>query len=221
MTLLEKSLQEPGGGDTGDVITIDESDVVVKDTWKHYGPYETADGVKVDMTGTGDADVYVRRNQAPTRSSYDCRPYQNGSKEACALNGPGVYYVSVNGWADKSEFDLSIEYTEGSGGGIDPVDPVDEVVHLSENGSVSQGEMKKFSLDVIAGQRILVRSFAAKDVDLYIQMAGEPTTGAYLERAYTSSGNEVIDYTPTSNGTLHIGLYGYAASDFTLRTADL
>ncbi len=221
MTLLEKSLQEPGDGGDGSLITVDESGTVKKDQWKHYGPYETSDGVKVSMTGSGDADVYVRRVQAPTRSAYDCRPYLNGSNEACALNGAGVYYVAVNGWEASSDFDLSIEYVEGNGGGSEPADPVDEILHLDETGSVGQDEMKYFSLEVNAGQRIFVRSFASNDVDLYIQMAGEPTTAAYLERAYTSSGNEVIEYTPTSNGTLHIGLHGYAASNFTLRTADL
>ena len=51
-------------------------------------------------------------------------------------------------------------------------------------------------------------------------MGAAPTTSAYLLRGYTSSGNETITYTPTSNGKLHIGVHGYQAGQFSLRTAD-
>jgi hypothetical protein len=222
MTLVELSLQEPGtgGGDTGPV-TVTEGGTVAKDAWVHYGPFESADGIRVTMTGTSDADLYVRKNAAPTRTAYDCRPYRSGSSESCALTGAGTFYVSVNGWATSSDFDLTIEYTTGQGENPPPIDPVDTVEHFTETGSVSQGEMKYYTLEVNAGHRVFIRTFAQKDVDLYIQMNAQPTTSAYLERAWTTSGNEVIEYTPTQNGTLHIGVHGYQASDFTLRTADL
>jgi hypothetical protein len=29
-----------------------------------------------------------------------------------------------------------------------------------------------------------------------------------------------VTYTPTSNGTLYVGVHGYAAGSFTLKTAD-
>lgn len=73
---------------------------------------------------------------------------------------------------------------------------------------------------MIAGRRIVVRTTSPKDVDLYIQMGAEPTTSAYLMRAWTSPGNETISYTPTSNGKLYVGVHGYAAGSFSLRTAD-
>ncbi len=223
MTLVEMSLQDPsdpGDDDTTGPVTLNESGVVAKDTWKHYGPFKAANGIKVTMTGTNDADLYVRKNAQPTRAAYDCRPYQGGSSESCALTGAGEFYVSVNGWATSSDYSLTIEYTAGTGDAPDPVDPVDEIAHINESGSVANGEAKYFTVDVNVGQRIVVRSYAPNDVDLYIQMNAQPTTTDYLERAYTASGNETIDYTPTANGTLHIMLHGYEASDFQVTTAN-
>jgi len=80
--------------------------------------------------------------------------------------------------------------------------------------------MKLFTLNVVANSALSSRTTSTKDVDLYIQMNGAPTTAAYLMRGYTSSGNETISYTPTSNGTLNIGVYGYQAGAFTVKTAD-
>jgi len=223
MTLVDLSLQTPGddGSSATELVTVQEQGTVAKDTWKHFGPFDTTDGVEVHMTGTRDADLYVRRSQAPTRTAYDCRPYRSSSTESCALTGGGTYYVSVNGWAASSDFDLTIRYTTGGTPDVpDPVDPVDTVTHLNVSDTVAQGEMKYYTLAVNAGQRVFIRSYAPHDVDLYIQLNAQPTTSAYLERAYTTSGNETIAYTPTANGTLHIGVHGWDASSFTLRTAD-
>jgi len=57
-------------------------------------------------------------------------------------------------------------------------------------------------------------------VDLYILMDGAPTTGSYTDRGYTDSGNETLTFTATSNGVLNIGVHGYAAGSFTVRTSD-
>ena len=101
-----------------------------------------------------------------------------------------------------------------------PPPPPAATVHLNKTEAVAAGELKVYTVDVTAGKKILVRTTSQKDVDLYIQMNAAPTTAAYLMRGYTSSGNETIAYTPTSNGTLQIGVHGYAASTFTLKTAN-
>ncbi|MGE5184760.1 MAG: PPC domain-containing protein [Acidobacteriota bacterium] len=61
-----------------------------------------------DLTGTGDADLYVRIGSPPTLSKYDCRPYLNGSAETCTvtLSQPAPIGVMVNGYAASSTFDL-------------------------------------------------------------------------------------------------------------------
>ena len=83
--------------------------------------------------------------------------------------------------------------------GVRPPPPA--FTHLSTTGNVTQGEMKMFQLQMPAGKKVVIRTTSTADVDLYVQFGAAPTTGAYLNRGYTSSGNETISFTATSNGT--------------------
>jgi hypothetical protein len=58
------------------------------------------------MTGTGDADLYVKVGREPTMSSYDCRPYKTGSAETCkvTLAQPAPIGVMIHGYATSSTF---------------------------------------------------------------------------------------------------------------------
>jgi hypothetical protein len=61
-----------------------------------------------ELSGTSDADLYVRVGQAPTTSLYDCRPYKAGSSEVCevSLSTDAVIHVMVRGYASSSSFTL-------------------------------------------------------------------------------------------------------------------
>lgn len=66
------------------------------------------------MTGTGDTDLYVRWDQAPTLSAFDCRPYGNDSNETCELrvpDGVGAAHVMVHGYT-ASTYALEVEWVE-------------------------------------------------------------------------------------------------------------
>jgi hypothetical protein len=215
---MQTSTPPPAGGG---VQTVNDAATVAKNIWKHYGPYTVADGgqLKAVITGSGDADLYVRKSSAPTPTEYACRPYKNGSAEECTVTGAGTYYVGVRGYAATSDFDLTIEYG-GTGGTTPPpvVTPPTTIAHLNVQGDVAQDAVEYYTLEVIAGTPVKFKTFSSKDVDLYIQMGSQPTTDAYLMRAWTTSGNETISYTPTSNGTMHIMVHGYEAGSYTLRT---
>jgi vibriolysin len=62
-------------------------------------PANTAATISISG-GTGDADLYVRFNSAPTASAYDCRPYRSGNAESCTLTRTtaGTYYVNLRGY---------------------------------------------------------------------------------------------------------------------------
>jgi hypothetical protein len=62
-----------------------------------------------EMTGTSDADLYVRVGSEPTTATYDCRPYKSGSNERCEvrLAAPAKIYVNVRGYATSSTFELA------------------------------------------------------------------------------------------------------------------
>ena len=80
---------------------------VMKDAQKPYGPYTVKPGsqLEVAMNGagaSGDPDLYVRFNGAPSRTVYNCRPYLDGPVETCALTVPATakqVYVMVRGYA--------------------------------------------------------------------------------------------------------------------------
>ena len=235
--LLTASVAAPTtGGDeppATEVATVNESGSLSKGQWAHFGPYTAVAGqVGVEMTGTGDADLYVREGALPTTSAYDCRPYRNGSTESCTAQGPGEFYVSVRGYT-AATFTLAISYTtEVVGGAGDTTGDTTggddgstngggaAVSHLSESGSVAQDEWVRFSLAVVAGQPITVKTTAPNDVDLYLSLGAAPTGDVYDARGYTASGNETIEYTPAASGTLHIAVHGWDASSYTLTTQD-
>ncbi len=128
--LLDMAVADENGGDDDDDDAGDDDDTtaepesdevtisgsVAAGEWVHYGPYNVGSGgLVVEMTGTGDADLYVNNGSQPTESDYDCRPYSGSSDESCEADGPAAVYVSVNGYADTSDFELFIVYDADNG----------------------------------------------------------------------------------------------------------
>jgi hypothetical protein len=96
----------PGGGGTpttwsGLAGTATLARNAVK-TWST--PTVAAGTYEFSITGTNDADLYVRVGSAPTTTAYDCRPYKNGSAETCSvtLAQPAVIHVMVRGYSSAS-----------------------------------------------------------------------------------------------------------------------
>jgi hypothetical protein len=59
----------------------------------------------VTMTGSGDADLYVRFGAAPNQQEFDCRPYLTGSNESCSVDvpdGQSQAFMMVEGYATAS-----------------------------------------------------------------------------------------------------------------------
>ncbi|WP_420821852.1 M4 family metallopeptidase [Pyxidicoccus caerfyrddinensis] len=75
-------------------------------------PASTAATISISG-GTGDADLYVRWNAAPTTTTYDCRPYSSGNNESCSLAAKttaGTYYVNLRGYTAYSGVSLLGNY---------------------------------------------------------------------------------------------------------------
>lgn len=219
-SLLEESVASPNGGNaSAQTAVVEEATKVGVRAWKHFGPYsDVGSGFTVAMTGTGDADLYVRKGAQPTDKLYDCRPYAGNSTENCAVDGAGSFYVSVYGYRE-SEVRLSIRYVKAGSSTTTPP-PTPAVQHLSIDSQVALGAIASYSLPVVAGKKIVIRTQAPNDVDLYVRMTLAPTVNVYDQRGYTNSGNETVTVTPSQNGILHIGVHGYKASTFKLTTAD-
>ncbi len=83
--------------------------------WHDYGPLSVVAGTnfRAVMTGTGDADLYVRWGNWPETYAYNCRPYTSSSNETCDLTVPSGQtqaFVSIRGYSTNT-YNLTINYT--------------------------------------------------------------------------------------------------------------
>ncbi len=100
----------PGGGGLPTTWAgLRESGTIAKSATKKFAtPVLAAGTYNFQLTGTADADLYVRIGSAPTTATYDCRPYKNGSNESCdvTLSAPAPIHVMVRGYATTSTWEL-------------------------------------------------------------------------------------------------------------------
>ncbi len=115
---LSSCLDATSGGDPREQKFDDQE--IAKDALVHFGPFDVAAGahIEVHMTGTGDADLYVKRNEEATEDVYDCRPYTSESAEDCTplqfnAVGPAKFYIAVSGFA-ASKINLVVNWQEPS-----------------------------------------------------------------------------------------------------------
>lgn len=91
---------------------LDESGTVAAQEETHFEtPALTEGRYTVSLTGTGDADLYVRVGEQPSIDLYDCGPYLVGSTETCVaqVSESAKLFVMVRGWAPTSDFRLQIQ----------------------------------------------------------------------------------------------------------------
>ena len=100
----------PGGGGTPTAWAGISTSAAIKkgETRKFPTPTLAAGTYSFTMTGTGDADLYVRIGSEPTATAYDCRPYKSGTNEACEVTLPAAakLFVQIRGYATTSNFEL-------------------------------------------------------------------------------------------------------------------
>lgn len=107
----EDNVFTPGGGGQPMSWTgLSENGTVARNATKAFQtPVLEAGDYQFAMTGTNDADLYVRIGTAPTTTSYDCRPYKTGSNETCEvhLSQPAPIHVMVRGYSSATaKFEL-------------------------------------------------------------------------------------------------------------------
>ncbi len=87
---------------------------VAQDELAEFEPITVVSGTEfiVNMTGTGDPDLYVQFGAAPDLQSFDCRPFVEGPDEQCVLTvpeGETQAFIMVHGFTD-GDFDLSVDF---------------------------------------------------------------------------------------------------------------
>ncbi|MEO2280462.1 S8 family serine peptidase [Pseudoalteromonas pernae] len=157
--------------------------------------------------GSGDLDMYVKAGSAPTTSSYDCRPYENGNNETCSFDSPaaGTYYVMLRGYRAYSNASLLGELTTTGGGtGTGGGGSVSDI-------SASAGQWKHYTLEVPAGMSTLNVDISGGtgDADLFVRFGAQPTTSTFDCRPYKNGNAESCSFTNPQAGTWHISLNAY------------
>ncbi|MEC4090229.1 PKD domain-containing protein [Pseudoalteromonas rubra] len=81
-------------------------------TYFYFDVPAGATNITFDISGgSGDADLYVRKDAQPTTSTYDCRPYRWGNTENCTRNdGAGRYWVGIRAYNAYSGLSLVADY---------------------------------------------------------------------------------------------------------------
>jgi hypothetical protein len=93
---------------------------IAQSQWQQYGPFSISKFRKlvVQMTGTGDADLYVQQDGAPDEIHFICRPFTSTANETCTvMTKPaqgmtpeeltGTYFVGVKGYSPAT-YSLSV-----------------------------------------------------------------------------------------------------------------
>lgn len=78
-----------------------------------YGPFKVAAGTSINavLSGSGDADLYLRKGSAATTSSFDCKSDGPASNENCSvkLTASGDVWLLINAYA-AANYTLQVTY---------------------------------------------------------------------------------------------------------------
>jgi hypothetical protein len=164
--------------------------------------------LEISMSGgTGDADLYIKKDALPTTASYDYRPYLIGSEEAVTINNPaaGTWYVMIRGYAAYSGLTLVASYSGGVGEELQNGVPVTGI-------SGSQNSEKIYRIEVPAGQTNLeIAAWGGTgDADLYVKFGARPTTSDYDYRPFLAGTDETVTVNSPTAGTWYVMLRGYS-----------
>jgi vibriolysin len=179
---------------------------------KQYFSFQVPEGaydLNVSIAGgTGDADMYVRFNNAPTTSQYDCRPYKSGNAETCLFAAPaqGNWYVMLNGFSAYSGVTLTVTW---KGGYI----PVQGGVQLDGlNGGAGSDQIYKLVVPARAGgtdNNVHVRIFnGTGNADIYVQAHSAPKSFEYECRGVKEGNVEVCTLNNVAPGNYYIQVFG-------------
>ncbi|MDY0357154.1 MAG: pre-peptidase C-terminal domain-containing protein [Sedimentisphaerales bacterium] len=162
--------------------------------------------------GTGDADLYIKREAPPTTTEYDYRPFAIGNNEAITLDNPtgGNWLIMIRGY--QAYANVTLVATFGSGTIPDPVTALSNGVPVTGLAGGAGSEVY-YKIDVPAGQASLeiATSGGTGDLDLYVRRGDKPTTTQWDYRPYLIGNNETVTINNPTAGTYFIMLRGYQA----------
>lgn len=153
-----------------------------------------ATNIRFGITGgTGDADLYVKFGSAPTDSSYDCRPYENGNVESCTgAQSGGKYHVRLKAYSSFSGVTLTGSYDVSTGENQAPVVTID---NPSAGQKFTTGERVTFAATATD------RDGSVSSVDFVLngQKLTTDTSSPYTTEWTATDGNHTLVVTATDD----------------------
>jgi len=168
------------------------------------------DELKIRISGgTGDCDLYVRKDAAPTTTTYDYRPYKVGNDETVIVENPeaGTWHIMLQAYSTFSGLTLVATYSAATS-----EIPLENGVPVTDLAGAAASETF-FTIEVPAGQDNLEISISGGtgDCDLYVRKDMPPTTIEYDYRPYKVGNNETVSVETPEAGTWYIMLRGYSS----------
>lgn len=152
--------------------------------------------------GSGDADLYVKVGEVPTKSNYDCRPYLTGNNESCdvTLGTPGTVFIKLIGYSNFDNVTLLATNTEI------PTNPFPKT-----DLNAQQNQWLYFDYTVPANQSLVDVSISGGtgDADLFVKKGVTPSDSNYDCRPYFSGNNESCSINVNEGDVLFIGIKAY------------
>jgi hypothetical protein len=178
---------------------------VAQNQWAYYylDVPTNATSVTLSMSGTNDADLYLRRSQYPTRSQYDQRSYNGTSSENIVVDGtssvplqPGQrYYIGVNGYSvATASYWLTVSVTLATPDGASVQGLFFE--------TATYGPMRYYPVKVPAGATKLDLALVGDQKPIFLIRQGAQPTLSQYDVGVARSGATVGSLTPFSNPSL-------------------
>lgn len=157
--------------------------------------------------GSGDADMYVKFGSEPSASDWDCRPYEAGNDENCAIDPvqAGTYYVKLIGYTDFADVNLTGSFTAP-----DLPDAGGETI---TDINIARRAWQHYTLEVPEGMAQLTVEISGGrgDADLYIKHGSQPTSGSYDCRPNKNGNSETCVINNPQAGVWHLSVYAFRA----------
>ncbi|MBN9682703.1 MULTISPECIES: PPC domain-containing protein [unclassified Corallococcus] len=176
--------------------------------------------VTFTTTGSGDADLFVRREASPTESVYDCRSNSYySSYETCTLpvSSTGIYWARLYGTGDFSNVSITGTYTLSEGQpGCTTTSALNNNTPMYGVSAPSGAFSCDYTLDIPSGATSVTFSTtngSGGTARLYAKRGSSPTLSSYDCLANTSgTNNQSCTLTNPTAGTWHVRVYNASSS---------
>ena len=178
----------------------------------NYYKISASSGDTVTMLLNGlsdDADLHARIGAQPTGGVYDCKSTNGGiNSDSCSitLESDADIYIRIYGYK-ATNYQVKATIAQGQG---------ENALNISD--SVTKGETKFYTVSAAQGQSLKsVLDGLTNDADLYVRVGAKPTGSLYDCKSDNGGINkESCSITLTQNAIVHIAVYGYKATNYTL-----